>query len=491
MKRSNEAFGGANMMDDDLRAIIDQARRTGASYAEARYQKDSYESIFLKNGIPEVASFEVKKGIGIRVMVDGAFAFGGTNDLGKASLKKVVDRTVRSAKASSASLKRRSVLGEAELGKGSVIVPARIDFDMISLESRLDLLKEADGRAMESAKKAEVKLAGRYSSLDTLITEKQFISSDGSNVSSIVPRAVIDVMLSVHHPQKGSIQRVFSIGESSGWEAVERWDLPERLATEVSTMGGILAHGVSMKQERCDVILGPEVTGIVSHESAGHPGEADRILGRESAQAGEAYLDSASIGKKIGSEVVNVVDDPTLPRSFGYYLNDDEGVKARRRYLIKEGKVHEFLHNRETAGALGTNSNASSRSVAFDREPIVRMANTFVEPSDNSFEELLEGVKQGVYIKNFMEWNIDDRRYNQRYVGLEAYRVSDGRLGERIRNPVLEITTPALWSSVDAVGKDLQFQAAYCGKGDPMQGIPVWTGGPHVRLRDIKLGGAQ
>jgi len=135
-------------------------------------------------------------------------------------------------------------------------------------------------------------------------------------------------------------------------------------------------------------------------------------------------------------------------------------------------------------------SPGSSRAVAYNREPIVRMANTFLEPGDHSQEELLEDIKEGVYIKNFMEWNIDDRRFNQRYVGLEAYRIEDGELKDMLRNPVLEVTTVGLWSAVDAVGNDPQFQAAYCGKGDPMQAIPVWTGGPHIRLREVKLGGA-
>jgi TldD protein len=148
------------------------------------------------------------------------------------------------------------------------------------------------------------------------------------------------------------------------------------------------------------------------------------------------------------------------------------------------------LHNRETAHEMGTTSNGSSRSVAYNREPIVRMANTYLEPGDHSFEELIADVSDGIYIKNFMEWNIDDRRFNQRYVGLEAYRIKSGRLEGMVRNPRIEMTTPALWSAVDAVGDDLSFTAAYCGKGDPAQAIPVWTGGPHLRLRDVVVGGS-
>ena len=87
-----------------------------------------------------------------------------------------------------------------------------------------------------------------------------------------------------------------------------------------------------------------------------------------------------------------------------------------------------------------------------------------------------------------MEWNIDDKRLNQRYTGFEAYLIEKGELKGLVKNPVLEITTQALWSSVDARGREMEFFAGTCGKGDPMQGCPVWMGGPDVRLRNVTIG---
>lgn len=271
---------------------------------------------------------------------------------------------------------------------------------------------------------------------------------------------------------------------------VEGWDLPKLFWDEAHELSKILLEAKEAPKGEMDLVLGPEVVGIVSHESSGHPGEADRILGREAAQAGETYLKADSLGLRVGSHLVNVVDDPTIKGSFGYYVYDEEGVKARKRVLIKEGAINEYLQNRETAYVFGVESNGASRAVAYNREPIVRMANTFLEPGEYDEEELFEGIKEGVYIKNFMEWNIDDRRFNQRYVGLEAYRIEKGELTDVVKNPILEVTTVGLWSAIEAVGKDVGFQAAYCGKGDPMQAIPVWTGGPHTRLRKVRLGGA-
>jgi len=111
-------------------------------------------------------------------------------------------------------------------------------------------------------------------------------------------------------------------------------------------------------------------------------------------------------------------------------------------------------------------------------------------PGDHKLEELLEGVKNGLWLKSYMEWNIDHKRFNQRYVGLEVWKVVNGEAVSRVRRPALEITTPAFWSSIDAVGKDLAWEMGDCGKGDPMQGVPVWFGGPSVRLRNIRFGQA-
>src|SRR5467141_4387960 len=203
---------------------------------------------------------------------------------------------------------------------------------------------------------------------------------------------------------------------------------------EARSMHRSLTEGKKSPEGKMDLVAGPQVAGIASHESCGHPTEADRVLGREAAQAGKSFIPPDGLGMRVGSELVNVVDDPTIEHAIAYYLTDDEGVKARRRYLYKEGRVTEFLQNRETAAALGTHSNGASRAVNYNVEAIVRMANTFVEPKDHTLEELLEDVKFGVYMKSFMEWNIDDKRYNAKYAGREAYLIEDGEVKHPVRN---------------------------------------------------------
>jgi TldD protein len=286
-----------------------------------------------------------------------------------------------------------------------------------------------------------------------------------------------------------SEQAHIELGESGGYEVVENWDLADLCAEKARVLGKILEEAGRAPKGKVDIILGSEVAGLSVHESVGHPYEADRILGREVAQAGESFVSADMLGTRIGSELVTVVDDPTIERSYGFYLYDEEGVRARPRYLMREGIIAEFLHNRETAAALGVNSNGASRASRFDREPLVRMASTYMMPGDSTLDELIEDVELGVYVKTYGEWNIDDLRYNMRFVGGEAYRIEKGVMKGLIRKPIIELTTPKFYSSIDGLTKEVEHYAGLCGKGDPEQGIPVWFGGPTVRLRGVRLGG--
>jgi len=476
------------MVEDLLRFAVDESLKLGAEYAEARYQKDLSETMVLKNGVPEISARSIEEGVCVRILVEGALGFASTSSPSRSSLRKAIRSAYSMAKASSRLIKNKISLSEESLSEARVEVKPRVRFDSVDLDMKIGFLKEIDKLILEAGERSGVKVSTRLLEVGRMDVEKHLVNSDGADIRMRIPRAFFEYFLTLHSPQHGTLQRFQHLGEARGWEAVEAWNLPEMISEEVERISSILLHGKSPPRDPVDVILGPEVVGIACHESAGHPGEADRVLGREAAQGGESYIKPELLGTRIGSEAVTVVDDPTIPRSFGYSPYDDEGVRGRERKLIESGVLKELLHNRETASKFGVKSNGAARSAGFDYEPIIRMSNTYMKPGDYGFEELIEDIREGVYVRSYQEWNIDDRRWNQRYVGVEAYRIVDGELREPVRNPVLELTTKDFYSSIDAVGKTLEFFAGYCGKGDPMQSVPVWLGGPHVRLRRIRVG---
>ncbi|MEM3383619.1 MAG: TldD/PmbA family protein [Nitrososphaerales archaeon] len=478
-------------MDEDLLIFaIDLAQRLGADYAEARLHRTKELGCLLRNGASEPAVIQDAYGIGIRVICSGSLSFSATNDISKKNIESMVENAIKRAKASLPLLKNKVNLSEEKSINADWKAEEKKNIENVGFEDLFSLIKDIDN-LIKNGKK-DVSFPNRLLSSSTLLEEKIYINTNGTKIKSRVPRVSFSSYITASYQGKITTITIPSgysqLAGSGGWEVVERLKIFEYVEKEAENLSLAIKSEQNPPKEILDVIVGPQVSGIIAHESAGHPGEADRILGREAAQAGESYLKPNDLGIKIGSEEAYVSDDPTIPHSNGFYLYDDEGVFARKRKLIEAGVIREFLHNRATAYEFNTSSNGSSRASSYDREPIVRMANTFVEPGDYSLDELFEDVNLGVYIKSFMEWNIDDKRLNQRYVGLEAYLIEKGEIKGMVKNPVLEITTPKLWNSVDARGKDIDFVGATCGKGDPMQGIPVWTGGPNMRLRSIRLG---
>ncbi len=468
-------------MDTDLiDSAVDLALQGGAAYAEARHEQQRQEVQLLKNGVLDAVYSGESRGVGVRVLYNGALGFAATNDMSRGSIRRAAEEALKVAR--TGARKDPIIFVEEEAVEASWSVPENKPIFETPLEEKLETLTHVDRELMDLG----FDIPARVFTWNGKAIDKYFVNSEGTKIRSYSPRCRLSIILTVAHD--GEAEQTFrQYGYGGGWEAHEAWNTLDKVLEEALAMHYRLEKGKKAPEGKMDLVAGPQVAGIASHESCGHPTEADRVLGREASQAGKSFITPESLGERVGSDVVNVVDDPTVPNTIAYYEYDDEGVKARRRYLFKEGFINELLQNRETAAVMGTRSNGAARAVDYDVEAIVRMANTFVEPQDWSIEEMIEGVKKGVYMKSFTEWNIDDRRYNAKYAGGEAYIIENGEVKDPVRGTVVEITTPAFWSAVDAVGKDLEFEGGYCGKSDPTQSLDAMLGGPTIRLRNIMV----
>ncbi|GAB6148808.1 TldD/PmbA family protein [Stetteria hydrogenophila] len=467
---------------DELSRLVERMASAGAGYAEARLHSIEGFSVVLMDGRVVSVGRESVEGVALRALVGGGLGFASSPlSAGWEGAVEAASRAVASARAASAS-PDGTAMAPARLGRARVEVAERIPLDSLSIEDKISRLVEAY-KSLEAPGGLELQSVVIHYSES--VERKVLVTSDGALVESRTPR--VEVFYNITAKGGGRrANRWFQIGGTGGFEVLDDAGLEEAMRGDVESLAVNLLKASPPPRGVMDVVLSPELAGIIAHEAAGHPSEADRVLGREAAQAGLSFRSWMREGV-IGSEYATVIDDPTIPGSFGFYLYDDEGVPARPRRLYDRGRLAELLHNRETAAVYGVESNAAARAADYKSEPIVRMANTYIAPGDYSFEELVEDVKDGVYIRKYMEWNIDDVRWGQRYVGLEAYRIRGGRLAEPVRDVVLEATTAEIFSSIDAAGRDLEFYAGTCGKGEPAQGVPVWMGGPHIRLRGVRL----
>jgi len=228
------------------------------------------------------------------------------------------------------------------------------------------------------------------------------------------------------------------------------------------------------------VIADPELAGVFAHEAVGHACEGDHVI------TGESVLQN-KIGQTIGSEHVTIYDDPTYPHGWGSFKYDMEGVLARKRLLIERGILKEFITNREVAAKLGVASNGGARAQSYAFRPIVRMSNTCIATGDHTFEEMLEDIDHGIYLKGTRGGQVDPAKGTFQFSAMEAFMIEHGK----ITTPLLDVSLSGLTletlKNIDAVAKDFDIHIGYCGK--EAQSVPAGDGSPHVRIRNAVVGG--
>lgn len=478
---------------DLVEYAIDFAQQQGVSYVEARYIDRNDENYTLRNGsIVGIVDSE-SLGIGIRVIADGGVAFGCTEQLTKEDLEKSINHTIKLAKL--AKRKDPIIFSSEKFEETTWTTPVKQEFSDVSREEKLEFFKKVEKREKSEVGKA---LKNRVIFMDMLRDHKYFMNNEGAKIEST------NSIISIYGYYTAKVgdrveQRQLGLGAAKGWEWIAEQNVEEHIIQDNLALVNTTAKAKHYAFENpIDVVVSGEVAGIMCHENVGHPSEADRILGREGAQAGESFYRDLWEGDfqpgttRIGNECVTVIDDPTFPENAGYYKFDDEGVKAHPRELIKNGMLNDLLLNREFAARFNCSSSAASRAYGYNREPLTRMANTYMAPGDFTHDELFEGIKEGIYMKSFTEWNIDDRRFQSKYVGSECFLIKDGQLTTlQVRRPVLELTTFGIFQNVDAVGKGYFAPYGSCGKSDPMQAVPVSMGGAHFRIRNVRVGGKK
>jgi len=231
------------------------------------------------------------------------------------------------------------------------------------------------------------------------------------------------------------------------------------------------------------------------HESIGHPLELDRILGDERNFAGTSFVTPDMFGSyQYGSELLNVVWDPTRPEQLATYAFDDDGRPATREYIIEKGILLRGLGGGTSEARVAVEGVATSRASNWDRPPIDRMANLNLEAGDTPFEDLVAQTERGVYMQTNSSWSIDDSR-NKFQFGCEYGRlIENGELTSVVKKPNYRGISATFWRNLKGVGDESTFQVLgtpNCGKGEPNQLIRVAHASPTCLFADVEVfGGA-
>jgi TldD protein len=470
---------------------IDVALGSGAGYADARAVTRRVQNVATKNGEVESVADGETEGIGVRVLVDGAWGFACDRRLSDEGAREAAERAVAFARASAVRPGRRKVeLSPIPAEQGEYRTPATRDPIEVSLSEKVDLCLRAEaGMKHQDVQITEATVRAQRE-------ERVFRSSEGADITQAFVEcgAGIDA-LAVSGEGRVQIRSYPSAhGGSSaqaGWEFVEELAL-EREAPRVGEEAAALLQADACPAGVTTIVLDSEQMVLQVHESVGHPTELDRIYGTEAAYAGTSFLKPGDLGSlRYGSERMNITADSTTPSGLGTFAYDDEGVPAGRQPVVREGVLSGFLSSRETASMIGTGSGGSMRADGWSRMPLVRMTNLHLEPGEGTFEDLLADVDDGVFLQTNKSWSIDDKRLNFQFGTQIAWEIKKGKLGKMLRDATYMGVTPVFWAGLDAVAGPEEWRLyglTNCGKGQPGQHAHVSHGTSAGRFRNVQVG---
>ncbi len=453
---------------DNMRQQIEQALKgQDADYIEVRIEERESSRIQYRGRELEDVGRSTSRGGNVRALVNGGWGFTSFNEI--EGLQEKVALTVKQARLVG---KEESRLAAVEPVVDIVAPQISKDTSTVPLAQKKRVLDEYNDIIWSTPKIQTSILA--YGDGKKSVT---FANSEGSYVEQTKDGLTLRVMIVAR--EDGDVQQVsLSVGSSGDFAFVE--GLHERVRDAARRAVALLA-APQVKGGEYTVVLDPVLAGVFTHEAFGHLSESDFVY--ENDRMKEIMV----LGRKFGEKHLNIVDGAAIPGLRGSYKYDDEGVPATRTYLIRDGVLVGRLHSRETAAKMGEEPTGNARAINYGHPPIVRMTNTFIEPQNISFSDMIADIKEGVYVKNWYGGMTSMEMFT--FSAGEAYMIRNGRVEELLRPVVLTGNVFTTLGNIDAIGDDLEMnQGGGCGKG-AQSPLPVSNGSPHIRIRNCLLGG--
>ena len=436
-------------------------------YADIRVGDSTNNAIIMKDGKIDNVDTGINFAVSIRVLKNGAWGSAYTTEISK--VEEVAEKAVQLA----SKLRSDVELTKANPQEDVVKSEAKLKIEDVDFDEKIQAMKDANNAAV----------ADEIKSTSITFSEAQsqnlLLSTESMNILSNNNRLIFSMNCVAN---EGNIMQFShnSIGGVGGFEIVQNADLNE-FGEELSKKAISLLDAKTPPSGKFPEILDSKLSGVFIHEALGHASEADIILQNDS-------ILKDKMGEKIGSELITVIDDASRKDGFGYYKYDVEGTKTSKNTLVTDGVLTSLLSSRQTAQKLGMESSGNARSPIKD-QPIVRMSNTYIKPGDSSFDELIEDMHDGIYLKGSSGGQVDTGRGVFQFNADEAYTIENGELKDHLRDVSLSGSTLDILNHVVGVGSDFNLSVGFCGKDG--QTAPVGDGGSHIKVSEAVVGGSQ
>jgi TldD protein len=456
----------------DLRKILDLALSSGGAFAEIYMERRAYDFVNMEEDIIKETAESVGLGLGIRVLKGEQTGFGYTNDLALESVRKAALTAAAIAGGKARARSARLRLRHPARSVYRVKRPA----DRAALVRKIALVREAYGAA-QSFDGRIVKVRATF---QNSLSDVAILNSEGLFIRD--RRPMVKLVCIAISEKNG--QREFGFWGGGGRVGLEYFKdvlTPRAVGEQAAREAVLLLEAVDAPAGEMPIVLAPGHSGVLIHEAVGHLLEADFNRKKTS-------IFWNKLGKKVGSELVTIYDDPTIPAFRGSYNVDDEGTAPGKTLLIEKGVVRGLLQDRLSAGLMKRPLTGHGRRQDFSHAPIPRMANTYIERGEHAPEEILKSVGKGFYVASLSGGQVEDSGKFTFSVSL-GYLIEGGRLTAPVKQATLIGTNIDVLNRLEMAGSDLEFglQTGTCSKEG--QDVPVTDGCPTLKISKMTVGG--
>jgi len=446
-------------------------RKSTVEYAEIRLEEVSSSWVaFRGEELDRVGSSRNVGGI-VRALTRGGWGYATFNDL--SDLETRVAEACESARLVG---KGTSNFAEVEPLVEQTSAKLEEDFREVPLSRKKSVIEEYNKIVLGHHSKIETSDVAYSDSFRKL----WYANTEGTYIED--ERPDVTVRVSATARDGDNVQRGFeSAAGGSGFQIAE--GLHEKAETAAKRAVDLLS-APSVTGGKYTVVVNPRLAGVFAHEAFGHLSEADFVY------ENDRMKELMTLGKRFGPDFLNIIDDGNLPARRGTHKYDDEGVRTRENYLIRNGILVGRLHSRETAAKMGERPTGNARAVGYQFEPIVRMTNTYIDSGDADFNDMIADLKLGLYAIDMVGGQTSMEMFT--FSAAYGYMIRDGAIAELVRDVVLTGNVFETLMNIDMLGDTVEWPAVGggCGKG-AQSPLPVGFGGPYVRMQNLVVGGRQ
>ena len=456
---------------ENLQHILNIALSTGGEYADIFFEHSLANELSLSDGEVNAAGSHIDYGVGIRVISGEKTGYA----YSEITTLPLMEKAAKTAAQIALQGGKVSIPHNISILENKNYYPIKIGWDNYSVSNKIPYLQLLNKKIFDSDNRV-AKVMGR---ITDSITKVLFYNSLGQAYTDYRP--MVSFIASVVMQDNGRTENAeLSRSYRMGFELLTD-DLVIEVADEVIKRCSFLFNAVQPKGGEMPVVMGSGGSGILLHEAVGHAFEAD--FNRKNTS-----IFSDKMGQKICHESINIVDDGTLVGNRGSCNFDDEGIKGQKTYMVKDGILNSYLHDRISAKHYGVEPTGNGRRESFRFMPLPRMRATYMENGSVKEKDLISSIKKGVYVDTFSNGQVQIGAGDFTFFVKSGYLIENGKLTQPIKDINIIGNGPEALADIIGVGDNNSLENATwtCGKE---QYCPVSCGMLSVLVKNLIVGG--